>query len=93
MKYIIMIVAAYAAMAVGMNVAHANGVVDMTFDSIEIVGNDRTVEGCLADVNGEQRVYVIECSELATRTIKTLREDEPTTILRVTINGTSVNKS
>lgn len=92
MKYITWILAAYAALAIGMNAAHANGVVDMTFDSIEIVGNDRTVEGCLADVNGEQRVYVADCSELATRTIKTLRKDEPTTILRITINGTSVNK-
>ena len=93
MKYIIMIVAAYAAMTVGMNVAHANGVVEMKFDTIDIVGNDRTVEGCLVDVNGEQRVYVADCAELAKRTVNTLRKDEPNVILHVTINGVEINKS
>lgn len=89
MKYIVMIVAAYAAMAV----AHANGVVEMKFDTIDIVGNDRTVEGCLVDVNGEQRVYVTDCVNLAADTVNTLRKDEPNVILHVTINGVEVNKS
>lgn len=92
MKYIVMIVAAYAAMTIGMNVAHANGVVEMKFDSIDIVGNDRTVEGCLVDVNGEQRVYVADCVNLANRTVKTLRKDEPNIFLHVTINGVRINE-
>lgn len=88
MKYI---VAAFAAMTIG--TAHANGVVEMKFDTIDIVGNDRTVEGCLVDVNGEQRVYVADCADLAKRTVNTLRKDEPNVILHVTINGVEVNKS
>jgi hypothetical protein len=93
MKYIVMIAAAYAAMVIGMNVAHANGVVEMKFDTIDIVGSDRTVEGCLVDVNGEQRVYVADCAELAARTVNELRKDEPNVFLHVTINGVEINKS
>lgn len=93
MKYITWIIAAYAALAMGVNVAHANGVVEMKFDDINVVAKEGNITGCLVDVNGEQQVYLADCQALAKKTIAELKKDEPNAFLHVTINGVEINKS
>lgn len=66
MKYIIMIVAAYAAMAVGMNVAHANTPLPYRYDffNTSILTEKDTIPACIVvDRNNDKLVTPYNCTK------------------------------
>lgn len=96
MKYITWIVAAYAAMAVGMNVAHSAEfkTYDIKFTDIRVFSDSGNIPGCLVEVNTRKEKSVItgDCVDIAYEVKRTFMKEEPTATVNMTINGKALNQ-
>ncbi|QBQ76676.1 hypothetical protein PTXU04_00062 [Escherichia phage PTXU04] len=94
MKYIIMIVAAYAAMAVGMNVAHANiKTHKYSFTTTYIVTEADKIPACIISGGGMPLVTPNTCDRAVRIMAQLIRKDDPTAILDFTLDGLELSKS
>lgn len=96
MKYIIMIVAAYAAMTVGMNVAHANTPLPYRYDffNTSILTEKDTIPACIVvDRNNDKLVTPYNCTKAIKIFAETIRKKDPAAILDFALDGMELSKS
>lgn len=94
MKYITWILAAYAALAIGMNVAHANiKTHKYSFTTTYIVTEADKIPACIISGGGMPLVTPNACDRAVRIMAQLIRKDDPSAILDFTLDGLELSKS
>ena len=95
MKYITWILATYAALAIGMNVAHAAVLKTHTysFTTTYIVTDTDKIPACIIYGGGMPLVTPNACDRAVRVMAELIRKDDPTAILDFTLDGLELSKS